>query len=137
MRLKSLQGINNGVLDDHHHDVAAEQYHNPFICSCCLYLQVSADVAVVWKYLLYNDRYEWGPEIQEYQNDFVYDVNQNWIIYVLQTCNTFSLIHLIGKSYNDPQKMLFGVLPYHTAIPNNFFFPWDMLYLQRINKDLQ
>ena len=49
----------------------------------------------------------------------------------------FSLIHLIGKSYNDPQKMLFGVLPYHTAIPNNFFFPWDMLYLQRINKDLQ
>ena len=87
MRLKSLQGINNGVLDDHHHDVAAEQYHNPFICSCCLYLQVSADVAVVWKYLLYNDRYEWGPKIQEYQNDFVYDVNtnQNWIIYFLQT----------------------------------------------------
>ena len=67
-------------MDDHHHDVAAEQYHNPFICSCCLYLQVSADVAVVWKYLLYNDRYEWGPKIQEYHNDFVYDVNTNWKI---------------------------------------------------------
>ena len=139
MRLKSLQGINNGVLDDHHHNVAAEQYHNPFICSCCLYLQVSADVGVVWKYLLYNDRYEWGPKTQEYENDFVCDVNtnKNRIIYFLQTCNTFSLIHLIRQSYNDPQKILFDVLPYHTTIPNNFFFPWDMLYLQRINKDLQ
>ena len=107
MRLKSLQGINNGVLDDHHHNVAAEQYHNPFICSCCLYLQVSADVAVVWKYLLYNDRYEWGPKPQEYENDFVCDVNtnKNRIIYFYRNDgnNTFSSYKTILQwSTEDP-----------------------------------
>ena len=115
MRLKSLQGINNGVLDDHHHDVAAEQYHNPFICSCCLYLQVSADVAVVWKYLLYNDRYEWGPKIQEYHNDFVYDVNTNWkwIIYFLQTHVFFHSSYKTILQWSTEEPIWYFTLSYN------------------------
>ena len=103
-------------------------------------------VAFIYKFLL---MLLWCENIYYTTTDMNEDPNSKNIImilckYELKRNNifftemySFSALHLIRHSYDDPKKILFDVLPYHTSIPNNFSFPWDMLYLQRINKDLQ